>query len=176
MERLAFGELLRLNERAPGEEARDDAVSVEREHYCRLLEGTGAAGGSGPQDGGTAGSGGGSSGTPGPNKRAVAGVFGRPSARRDAVAGGQELLRPGRRQRRASRRVEGARGGKEVPAGVRCAFPGGVLSEPVWGRGEANLYQPLRYPGCFSIVGGDYWENEKSYTRVERPPVLYTDC
>ena len=59
MERLAFSELLRLNERAPGEEARDDAVSVEREHYCRLLEGTGAAGGSGPQDGGTAGSGGG---------------------------------------------------------------------------------------------------------------------
>ena len=50
-----FGELLRLNERAPGEEARDDAVSVERERYRRLLEGTGAAGGSRPRDGGTAG-------------------------------------------------------------------------------------------------------------------------
>ena len=57
MERLAFSELLRINERAPGEEARDDAVSVERERYCRLLEGTGAAGGSGPRDGGIAGSG-----------------------------------------------------------------------------------------------------------------------
>ena len=45
VERLAFDELLRLNERAPGEEARDDAVSVERERYRRLLEGTGAAGG-----------------------------------------------------------------------------------------------------------------------------------
>ena len=55
MERLAFSELLRLNERAPGEEARDDAVSVERERYRCLLEGAGAAGGSGPWDGGTAG-------------------------------------------------------------------------------------------------------------------------
>ena len=55
VERLAFSELLRLNERAPGEEARDDALSVERERYRRLLEGTGAAGGSGPRDGSTAG-------------------------------------------------------------------------------------------------------------------------
>ena len=42
-------------------------------------------------------------------------------------------------------------------------------------HGEANLYQPLRYPGRYSIVGGDYWENVKNYTRVERPPVPYTD-
>ena len=42
-------------------------------------------------------------------------------------------------------------------------------------HGEANLYQPLRYPGSYSIVGGDYWENVKNYTRVERPPVPYTD-
>ena len=55
VERLAFSELLRLNERAPGEEARDDALSVERERHRRLLESTGAAGGSGPRDGSTVG-------------------------------------------------------------------------------------------------------------------------
>ena len=143
-ERLAFGELLR---------------SVERERYRRLLDGTGAAGGSGPQEGGTTGSGGGSGGSA-PRNGGTAAAPGRGTvAPRDrgvwesggplgpdelslasaaalallspAVGGGRELLQPGRRQWRATRRVEGARGGEEVPAAVCLAIPRGVLDEPV---------------------------------------------
>eukprot|EP00986_Skeletonema_menzelii_P021274 scaffold33840_cov171-Skeletonema_menzelii.AAC.1 len=36
-------------------------------------------------------------------------------------------------------------------------------------HGEANLCRPLRYPGRNSIVGDDYWDNEKEYTRIPQP-------
>lgn len=33
-------------------------------------------------------------------------------------------------------------------------------------HGEANLCMPFRKPGKNSIVGDDYWENKKDYTRI----------
>ena len=36
-------------------------------------------------------------------------------------------------------------------------------------HGEANLRMPLRRPGRNSIVGDDYWDNVKDYTRIPQP-------
>jgi len=41
-------------------------------------------------------------------------------------------------------------------------------------HGEANLDRPLRFPGRFSIVGGDYLDNIKNYTRVHQPALPLT--
>mmetsp|Transcript_44335 Transcript_44335/g.94357 ORF Transcript_44335/g.94357 Transcript_44335/m.94357 type:complete len:877 (+) Transcript_44335:1360-3990(+) len=38
-------------------------------------------------------------------------------------------------------------------------------------HGEANIRAPLRYPGRNSIVGQDYWENVREYTRIPQPTV-----
>ena len=35
-------------------------------------------------------------------------------------------------------------------------------------HGFANLYEPLRRPGRNSIVGDDYWDNKREYTRIEQ--------
>lgn len=36
-------------------------------------------------------------------------------------------------------------------------------------HGEANLYQPLRYPGRNAIVGQDYWDGAVPYERIHQP-------
>lgn len=35
-------------------------------------------------------------------------------------------------------------------------------------HGEANLCMPFRKPGRNSIVGDDYWDNNKDYTRLDQ--------
>jgi hypothetical protein len=42
-------------------------------------------------------------------------------------------------------------------------------------HGEANLCRPLRFPGRNSIVGADYWDNVRNYTRIQQPTLVESD-